>query len=215
MIALIGSEGSMGTRYKAILNYLQEPFTSLDTKLEMPKDKIIERAKACEKIIIATPTHTHLEYLRELLPTKKSILCEKPITKSLDQLNELHTFCARSGLKYSMVMQYKELSGLTSEPGRASSYNYFRSGDDGLAWDCIQIIALARGPISLRNDSPTWECVINGKTQNIRDMDYAYIAMTKKWLEGSLDQSLDEILKAHQKVLEFEASRLGQPVETD
>lgn len=198
MIALIGANGSMGKRYQAIFNYLKLDFMPMDQDLS--PEAIIERAAACDRILIASPTHTHVSFLRELLPTKKPILCEKPVTKDLEELREIHAFCKRAGLTYNMVMQYAQLQYGYSGP---SSYNYFRHGNDGLAWDCIQILALANGPVELKDDSPIWRCRINGIQLDIASMDMAYISMIQKWLIGDLCQTLDEILAAHERVIKY------------
>ena len=202
MIALIGSEGSMGQRYQAILNYLRQPYVALD-KTKPQNDQIIKKALQADRIIVATPTSTHVEYLKELLPSKKPILCEKPITKDFDELVDLHAFCARHGYSYNMVMQYKELDVPLHTIGRWSYYNYFRHGNDGLIWDCMQIIGLAQGPVWVKEESPIWECTINGKSLSLSDMDSAYVRMIRKWLTNTLDQSMDEILHVHKKVATY------------
>ena len=204
MIALIGSEGSMGKRYQAILRHLQFPFLVYDTCF-MSLDNILAQAKRCDRIIIATPTDTHVRYLRELLPSGKPILCEKPITKNLDEIEALHEWCNENGYTYNMVMQYKEY-GLNLSSGRLSEYNYFRHGNDGLVWDCMQIIALARGPIILGEDSPEWRCVLNGRKLSIEFMDKAYVYMIAKWMRGGLDQPMAEILEIHRKVAHYAAT---------
>lgn len=201
MIALIGSDGSMGTRYQAIFNHLNENYVPLD-RSRHSEESILSQAAAADRILICTPTHTHLHYLRNLLPTRKPILCEKPVTKDLEALRDLHLFCSRGGFTYQMVMQYKELA-LADTVGRWSSYNYFRHGNDGLAWDCTQTIALANGPVELKETSPVWECVINGQALNIRDMDWAYVSMIKRWLKDELTMTMDEILKIHEKVANY------------
>lgn len=199
MIALIGSEGSMGKRYQAIFRHLSLAYMALDKTKD--KEQEIERAvKAADRILIATPTESHVELLLKYLPLKKPILCEKPITKSLDALIDLHALCARSGFQYQMVMQYKELQLPLKTPDRWSYYNYFRHGNDGLAWDCIQIIGLAQGPVWLKEESPVWECTINGKALSLAEMDHAYVEMIRRWVTNSLDQSMDEILHIHKKV---------------
>lgn len=202
MIALIGSEGSMGKRYQAILNHFKQEYLPLD-KSKPEADSIIKKASKCERIIIATPTETHVGYLKDLLPLKKPILCEKPITKNLDELIDLHAECQRKGWSYQMVMQYKELT-ISKEPQRWSYYNYFKHGSDGIVWDCIQIVGLAEGPVWLKEDSPFWECTINGRQLSIADMDMAYVSMVKRWLMNSLDQTMDEIIHVHKKVVEFQ-----------
>lgn len=197
MIALIGSEGSMGKRYQAVFQHLNLRYLPLD-KDKTPKT-IIEEAKKCERILIASPTHTHVDFLRELLPTRKPILCEKPVTKDFESLLDLHAWCARHGYSYNMVMQYEYLKP-SEAINRWSYYNYFRHGNDGLAWDCLQIIALANGPVELKETSPVWSCSINGEMVHIEHMDIAYVLMIQAWVDGKLTQSLDQILEAHNKV---------------
>jgi hypothetical protein len=213
MIALIGSEGSMGKRYQAILQYLDQKHLPLDRTL-MSQDEILERASSCQKIIIASPTCTHLYYLRNLLPTKADILCEKPVHKNTDELVDLHDFCRRSGLSYKMVMQYQELLDPSAD-GSFSEYNYFRHGNDGLAWDCLQTLALSKGPVRLSQDSPVWYCMINGQRLQLSDMDQAYVNFIVKWLEGRLTQTLDDIELAHRRVekyLQQERLQQGAPI---
>jgi hypothetical protein len=202
MIALIGSEGSMGLRYQAILKHLKQPHFCFDKIKQPDEKKMLQDISQCDRVIIATPTHTHADYLRALLPMRKPILCEKPITKDLDEITELHSWCAENNYSYNMVMQYKELD-ITTEPERVSGYNYFRHGSDGLAWDCIQIIGLAKGPVVLGEDMPIWMCSVNGRYLNIKDMDQAYVHHVQKWLNGTLNQSMDEILNMHTKVHEY------------
>lgn len=202
MIALIGSQGSMGKRYQAILDYLGVSFLCFDKSIQSDEEKMLEAASKCDRFIIATPTETHTRFLRALLPLRKPVLCEKPITKDEGEIQELHDWCAENGFSYNMVMQYKEL-GLSNEPDRVSVYNYFRHGNDGLTWDCIQIIGFARGPVVLGSDSPVWICSINGRHLTIRDMDQAYVDHIKRWLAGALDQSMEEILDMHKRVLNY------------
>lgn len=199
MIALIGSEGSMGKRYQAVLTHLREPFTALD-KIKDKEDHIEASVRSADKILLASPTDTHVALLRKYLPLKKPILCEKPVCRDLDELIELHAECSRNGWRYQMVMQYRELDIPFKTPDRWSYYNYFRHGNDGLAWDCTQTIALANGPVSLKEDSPIWECAINGQILSIKDMDRAYVEHTRKFINGTLDQTMDDIMTIHKKV---------------
>jgi hypothetical protein len=201
MIALIGSEGSMGRRYQAIFNHLKVPYLALD-RTRPDADQIIKKAIACDRALIATPTETHVEYLRALLPFGKPILCEKPVCKSLEEIEDLHAECVRHGWRYNMVMQYTEYE-VSRAPERLSFYNYFRHGNDGLVWDCMQIIALARGEVALSEKSPYWECTINGQKLNFTFMDHAYVMHIQKWLAGALTQSMDDILEIHRKVHAF------------
>lgn len=79
-------------------------------------------------------------------------------------------------------------------------YNYFKTGNDGLLWDCINIIGTARGPYFIKNDSLIWDCQINGWPIDLRDMDQAYIWNLQDWVKGWRNK--DYILPTHLKVLE-------------
>ncbi len=203
-VALIGSEGSMGMRYQAVLAHLKEPFTPLDSTKN--KESEIEKAvKESTRILIATPTKTHVEILRKYMPLKKPILCEKPVTKDIVEMIELHSWASKQGYSYNMVMQYKRLDIPFKTPDRWSHYNYFRPGkpEDGLAWNCMQTIALAQGPVWISDKSPVWECTVNGRSLSLANMDQAYVDEIRLWLIGALDQSMDEILQMHKKVHEW------------
>lgn len=200
MIAIIGADGEAGKRYQAILSYLYQPFVALD-RSHMLEEALLEQARAADRIIIASPTHTHIQYLRDLLPSRKPILCEMPVTKNLEELEELNAYCARSGFSYQMVFQFKELE--IGERGE-TRYDYFNHGKDGLLWDCLQIVSLAKGRVVLNDKSPVWKCQVNGTKLNFQDLDQAYVSMIQRWIAGTLDQSIDEIFRAHAKVAEFE-----------
>ncbi len=90
-----------------------------------------------------------------------------------------------------------------------SFYNYFRHGNDGLAWDCLQIIGLARGAISLEECSPVWSCVINGRRVPLAAMDAAYIGYVQSWFKNphqdmGLLQAIHEKTDAYEKEMSFE-----------
>lgn len=198
-ILIIGAKGSMGQRYQAILNYLGIESVCVDK--EHNRHFIAKMAAECEGAIIATPTQTHADFIRLLLPFKQPILCEKPVTKSVDELKALLAEIKQSKTPFRMMYQYKLLA--KSDSIGKSFYNYFRHGNDGLIWDCLQIIGLARGELTLGENSPVWRCMINGKPINIRDMDAAYIGYVQLWLQKPA-QDLEEILKIHEKTAQAE-----------
>jgi predicted dehydrogenase len=43
-----------------------------------------------EAVIIASPTDTHADYLRNAILSKKHVFCEKPVARTREQLDELH-----------------------------------------------------------------------------------------------------------------------------
>jgi hypothetical protein len=202
MILLVGSEGGMGTRYKRILEYLGRPYSCYDKKLSTPLD---EAAKGCDRAIIATPTSLHAESIMDILSVmpSKPILCEKPIDKDLKVLKDILKRCKDVQTDLRMVFQYKRIYNNDGLVG-PSHYDYFRHGDDGLAWDCIQIIGLAKTTVSLQEKSPFWSCAINGQRLHIQNMDFAYVAYIQDWLTlPSLCIGPDEILEIHEKVHEY------------
>ena len=200
MILVVGYKGNMGRRYTSILNYLQVPWFGLDVD-DIKTGYQGKLDKKFTAVIIATPTLIHCEYIRMFAKIEVPILCEKPITKDLEELNKtLDYVAAYPSAKLDMVMQYKELVYSTAK--KPTKYNYYKSGNDGIYWDCIQIIGLAKGEIYLSNESPIWKCQINGQHLKIQDMDWAYVEMIKRWL-AKPGQSLNEIFEIHDKTAEF------------
>lgn len=205
-IAIIGAKGNMASRYKAIMNLLGAKYIGID--VDSTAREVDAALTACERIIITTPTDTHVDLIRSCIPYRKPILCEKPITKNIVELKDLMDDLYEEGVWLRMVFQYGMISKSTSS--QDTVYNYFKHGSDGLVWDCTQIIALAKARITLREDSPVWHCVINGEKLNIGLMDQAYIEFIKFW--GSHpDQDLNEILDIHQKVHQYERDHHSEP----
>lgn len=197
-VLIIGANGNMGKRYGSILNYLGKEWSGVD--IEHNKHYIRDVASKSEGVIVATPTDTHIRIIKDLLPLDKPILCEKPVTKNVTELKEL-----TKGLKgpFRMVYQYSILVDYI-RIGR-SHYDYFRHGNDGLSWDCLQVIALARGVPALGEQSPVWRCMINGKSLNLSHMDAAYIAYVQAWFRYP-KHDLGEIVAIHEKVDAFDRS---------
>lgn len=201
-VLLMGALGSMGSRYCAILKHLGVDYSIYDVQLRMSLESA---AQGCDRVLIATPTQAHTFSIRDairVLPGKP-ILCEKPITKDMVELSKLIAECAEAKSDLRVVFQYKRayLDDFGSGP---THYNFYRHGGDGLYWDCIQIIGLARGLVTLREDSPIWDCVINGTRLSIADMDRAYVAYLADWLHNpELCVGVKDILSIHKKVQEL------------
>lgn len=194
---IIGNKGNMGRRYAAICHSIGEPVVGIDLNEAYPTPEL----EKIDRIIIATPTHTHLRILRTLLHFKKPILCEKPITTDMGALEEFLRHAEESKMQLSMVSQYDYFEH--GNEHAETSYNYFKSGTDGLAWDCINIIWHARGKIRLSDTSPFWNCFINGRTLPIEMMDDAYFEMIEEWLDTPYKPQYDLIVKKHQKVVDY------------
>jgi hypothetical protein len=193
-ICIVGGRGNMATRYRCIFNMLGVEYVLWDID-EKPDLSDVDG------FLVATPTPTHFDVLSALIPMKKPILCEKPVVKDLETLQQLKSLCDTYATPFACVMQYCWLC----EPGLigSSHYDYFKHGNDGLVWDTFQTIALAQGSVDVREESPIWDCVINGQRLNIAAMDFAYIEMIKSWLRDPASQPWDFILKSHEKVLNY------------
>jgi hypothetical protein len=190
MILIIGSLGNMGKRYGAILDHLGVEYIGCDIKQPDFDIKAQQAVIACDKIIIATPTHKHLETLQFIgsvrrtaaLPTAH-VLCEKPIVTKPEQFrwvrkeqeSGLRIFCVNN---YAHHPEYPIFSGTI---GR-THYNYYKHGSDGLAWDCFQLFVLAKGTLTLNDKSPVWTCRINGHQISSAGIDQSYISMIKDFL---------------------------------
>lgn len=205
-ILIIGSEGSMGKRYQAILKYLNRDVICVDK--DCPEECLLGYAFRSSGIIIATPTDTHTEIIRKMIPFKKPLLCEKPVTKDIRELRDLKFELKADQVPFRMMYQYQKLD----DPGArgVSFYDYFRHGNDGLIWDCLQIIGLARGDVNLADESPIWDCSLNGQPLMVASMDVAYVSSVKDWFLNP-HQDFDEVTEAHVKTHELvKSGRFGR-----
>ena len=206
-VLIIGSNGSMGKRYQAILKYLGVDHVCTDIH-----DSIFERTHKFEHAshyIIATPTSTHEGYIHTLRKYERPILCEKPLSRDPKELDNIVNM-TKDPIDLQMVNQYEHLLEGTISEGllplnSKSFYNYFRTGGDGLLWDCIQIIGLHNGDmkdLKINNDSPVWQSQINGHWLNFAHMDGSYVKMVDEWFSGRRF-NLNKHLMWHKKVLDF------------
>lgn len=190
-VCVVGYRGNMGRRYCTILDYLGIPYHGVEKE-----DEDWEPEKDVEGIIICTPTETHYEVLQNScygLP----ILCEKPLIKNIGHLEDFLQF----GPETSMINQYRYFYTPSDELTLVENYH---TGNDGLLWDCLNIIGMARSDIHLTKKSPIWNIELNGKRINRAKIDTAYIRNIEDWLTGDLVESKRYIIHAHKKVIEYE-----------
>lgn len=193
-VCIVGGRGNMASRYRSIFDMLGVEVVVWDID-EKPDTADVDG------FLVATPTPTHFDVLTALIPMKKPILCEKPVVKTIEELEQIKSLCSLYDTPFQVVMQYCWLTDpLNLGPSR---YDYFKHGNDGLLWDCFQIVALAKGDVELGEKSPIWDCVINGQRLNIAAMDFAYIEMIRSWIERPGAQPWDFIIECHQKVLNY------------
>lgn len=200
-ILIVGANGNMGERYQHNLMSLGVDFIGVDQECSL--NQMLQYASVSDGILIATPTNTHLDLLEALICVKKPVLCEKPIGKDTVRVKAVLSEYARRSIPLSMVYQY---AAIADTKGKGpTSYDFFRHGKDGLAWDCIQIIGMASCPvekISLQEKSDVWKCTINGKAlQAGAVMDLAYRRFIESWLREP-SQDIGALIELHFKALE-------------
>lgn len=193
-VLIIGSNGNMAARYKAIFNSLGIKHHGID--IDIPDDGVLSALSLASRFLIATPTDTHFHWINRLTPYKKPILCEKPVTKDLNQLGYVLEKSRSESVPFRVVFQYSMLV----DPGRSgdSHYNYFKHGNDGLYWDCMQITALSKNLPEIKETSPVWDCVINGQKLHLGAMDEAYVDYIGLWMDRP-NQDPEQIWNMHYK----------------
>lgn len=172
-VFILGINGNMGQRYQAVLKHLGKTVIGTDLGQGLAG---IEKA---DGIIIATPTEIHLQHIAAVINFQRPILCEKPLTKNLDELQRFDNKYGDWTDFVRMVNQYEFM--VSNQFNGDTEYNYFKSGADGIAWDCINIVGLSKGQCIIGNSSPIWKCKINGQTLNLSNVDQSYIDMVKSW----------------------------------
>jgi hypothetical protein len=205
-VCIIGADGNMGRRYRAIFESEGLPYAAVDWDDPFPTGLYTHH-------IIATPTETHTELLMEVCARYKpplKILVEKPFAKIRD-MRELDIIRKAGywGNEVYMVNQYAYYSHGITETSGQTSYDYYNSGKDGIGWDCIQLLHLARDGIShLRNKSPVWDCWINGTQLNRELIDLCYVKMILDFVSDGQQYGRrwgwDDIRHAHAKALKYE-----------
>lgn len=196
-VYIYGYNGNMARRYRACLDYLGIEHCGEDI------DCIVGSFAGSDGLIIAAPTDLHMRSLQYFSQFDKPILCEKPI--SLDKFSI-------PDANIQMVNQYEFCGPF---PGGETYYDCWRTGGDGLAWDCINIIGLADNLPHLNNKSPVWKCMINGKELSLNDVDNGYVRMIDAWTKNP-KPNIDYIYKAHEKVRHYiETSGYRNPGQID
>jgi hypothetical protein len=191
MTLIIGSNGSMGRRYQAILKHLEVPFECYDIGTGT------QDWSRFDNFILATPTDLHFRYVKNLEVFKKPILCEKPLsTDHSEFVRILDASCP-----ISMMMQYAYFD--RDYAHGKTKYDFYNHGKDGLVWDCFQIIALARGEVEVKESSPIWHCTLNGQEIDLKQMDRAYVWAVRRFLDGIYIPK-EKLLEYHLKVKSYE-----------
>ena len=203
-ILVVGSKGSMGRRYCAILRYLKEEVITADIGDPWWEWDF-------DRVIIATPTGRHNADLLLAMPMGKPILCEKPISKSASDVScHLQESISRgvdvrmcSNWKYAINLALTRAQKVAIEGEMEIEYSYYDSGKDGFFWDVIQLLHLA-GRFKYDRTRPAIEAKVNGIDVTLEHIHASYVLMVSEWLHGDKGKlwSLEDAVKANRKVEE-------------
>jgi hypothetical protein len=194
-ITLVGYKGNMGRRYASILDYLGITWYGVDINDKKDPHPL------SEGIIIATPTESHPSCIAQWSRFNLPILCEKPVCRTKDQLDYLLKTVAAP---LQMINQYKFYSNYQEiDKGESTQVNYYNTGTDGLVWDCINLIGLAKEDVHLYNTSPIWKIMLNGTFLDKRFIDNVYIDNIETWANNPIDGK-EYIKHAHNRIFEYE-----------
>jgi hypothetical protein len=188
----------MGRRYSAICDYFKIKNIGIDL------DDRAEIASNCDKIIIATPTNTHCDMIVKYAKYGKPILCEKPLSKDPDELFDVLKYTKNHAVPVFMVNNYLySIENDLVKNGTDTVYSYYSSGNDGLIFDCIQLVDMAEDKIVLANASPIWQCEINGAIIRKESIDFSYMRMIDKYLDNDLPlRKTEELTYLHYRAKE-------------
>ena len=196
MIYVFGAGGNMGQRYCRILEFLGQEYTPLEIDGPFNPEEI--EYKKDDKVIIATPTDSHYYLCKNIRAENQdvSILCEKPLSKIPNRARAM-----AYAWDVKMVCNYKYMGGNKNGTSNKTSYNYYKSGCDGIYWDCIQLIYLDNGSpqkLKFNNHSPFWNAELNGVSLRPESVDESYVEMIELFLDGNLIQKNEKLIEAHE-----------------
>ena len=203
MVLVVGHLGNMGRRYSVILDCLGIGWIGTEDLIKDYPNSIRHNERFIgdifSHIIIASPTDSHNSLLQHLQTFPGPVLCEKPITKTDNYEIKLGYY--PKNLYMVNNYAFAELHRDRREDN-VTWYDFYNSGKDGLAWDCLQFIVLAEGKLSLKNDSPIWSAGINGFKIDRSSIDNSYVLMLDAFISNRDHQLWDardmKIVKAHE-----------------
>lgn len=207
-VLLIGHCGSIGKRYKAILEYYNIEVLGFDIK-EKGSFNLLQYD--VDGVIIASPTIWHREHLHEVRNKHVPILCEKPMCETIEQAESVSTNPDFENY-VSIVDNWVHLLGGYFKD-YIIQYKTIYTGNEALAFNLAQLIYLT-------SESGWLDCIPNRpmfsasvlepkthrvmKTVNSFDLDMSYVNMIEKWLKtGKTNFGLKEGLEIQRAVEKF------------
>lgn len=217
-ILILGSLGSMGKRYTAIVKWLGHTPVCYDAAMGKFS---VSLYKGIDHAIVATPTDTHYEWCNSLINMGIPTLCEKPVSKNIDEIKALITWAKERNTDVRMVCNwaftvkktFEEFFAGTTPMWKPNSntirYNNYHTGKDGLYWDAIQLVYLSKSKrhLHLYTESPTLSALFNDQYSiGLDDIASSYIEMIMEWLHPNPKSrlwDLNDALKATNKVISY------------
>ena len=200
-ILIIGSKGNMGRRYVAICKYLGHEVVECDLHNDAA---IMDNPPKVDRCIIATPLYWHTNWCSWCVLNKIPFLCEKPISKIIENIKALNKICDDNRVDGRMVCNWMFLACPERLIiGKENIYfDYYNTGKDGF-WDLIQPVYIAKEFI-FNNESPIYKCSINENHYSQLHFDKSYLIMIHDWIaESKYIWSLGDAIKAHEKLMEW------------
>lgn len=208
LVLLVGHRGNMGRRYAAILDYLEVSWIGTE-HFQLHQHEVIQSRNMDDvysHIIIATPTDAHDMILRLLHGYKGRVLCEKPLCKNdLIDNGTAHKIPLTSYWPEHlyMVNNYAHITEEFWKQRGLTSYHFYNTGNDGLLWDCLQLLVIARHGVEFGTKSPIWEVQINGTMVPHRAINMSYVSMIEEFLKYNFNREKfwhandPRVLRAH------------------
>jgi hypothetical protein len=192
----------MGARYSAITRYLGHEVLGYDP----PKSPTMPELYQFDAAIIATPVSEHTRFLKMLMKYKP-VLCEKPISFSVDEVKGLARSANQIGAACFMVSNWAFV-GQHREPMSESGIviNCYNTGADGVH-DLIQPLYLVEDIENLEvvHQLPWLSVRIGDAFYGRDDFDKSYVDMCKAFFDGDYSKlwPVERMVTAHERVVEY------------
>jgi hypothetical protein len=202
-VLIVGNSGSIGRRYHAILEWLGVSVVGFD---ELSLKGVLN--EKVDGIVIASPTYTHGKYLQEFKDRGIPILCEKPMSGKVEELESLFFDASRENI--SMVDNWVHMIG-NHNTDNCLVFSNFTAGKERTAYNLAQPIYLCRdGVLKVELDQPM--CRIDdlwsGKSYTSHDVDFSYIRMLTMWLrDGKTHWNISDGVSMLAAMNEWEAKQ--------
>lgn len=203
---VIGALGSIGRRYVQILENMKCEVYQSDIKTASTPTIEWINNHGIMRIVVASPTFTHLKYASYLSGSKAFVLVEKPIIISKD---EYEIFPKKENIR--MVSNWLWLPGINPAPGTNTIYyDYFDQGKEKYEYNMAQPIYLGDKHSAFKSKSTIFRCFINSIQVFIEDVQRSYVNMVDMWIknpENNILWTLEDAYKMTEKLWRYENER--------